>query len=235
MNTANNPRGAPFVPETSPARHVSWLALITILGTIFWLLIVVLLHFLRTDEDPINHQISNYATGSYGYLMSTAFIIWGIGIVALAAGLFLAVTPRPRVGSVLVLIAGVALIIAGVFTGDVVTKDTPRPTTTPGAIHDLSSVVFFLFLIAAMFVMARRFRRDARWRQVQRPSFWLGVASALSLIVFVFGPIPLSIDGLGQRIFAFWLLSWVLLAGIRLWFITRGSTVPYAQADPDSA
>ena len=203
------------------ARQIHWLGLVSILGTAYWILSVVLLHFLPTDHDPLKHQISNYATGSYGYLMSAAFIIWGIGIVSLAAGIFLAVTPRPRVGSVLILVAGIAIVIAGVFKGDLITKDTPFSTTTSGAIHDLSSLVAFLFIIVAMFVMARRFKRDEMWRQVQRPSFWLGVASALSLVVFVFGPVPESVDGLGQRIFVFWLLSWVMLAGIRLWFLGR--------------
>lgn len=217
-----------------PAKQSAWLGLITILGTAYWFLSVVLLHFLPTDYDPLEHQISNYATGSYGYLMSAAFIVWGIGIVALASGFWVSVIPRPRVGSALVLIAGVALIIAGVFTGDVITKETPFSTTTSGAIHDLASIVFFLFLIVAMFVMARRFRGDERWRQVRRPSFWLGVASAVSLIAFVFGPIPLSVDGLGQRIFIFWLLAWVVLAGIRLWLIARDSTGPQVRANPAS-
>ena len=68
--------------------------------------------------------------------MSAAFIIWGFGIVALASGLWLSVAPRPRVGSALVLVAGFAIMIAGVFTGDVLTEEAPTTTTTSGAIHD---------------------------------------------------------------------------------------------------
>ncbi len=200
--------------------------MVTIVGATYWLISVVLLHALRTDYDPFEHQISNYATGSYGYLMNAAFIVWGVGIAALALGLWLAVTPRPRAGSIIVLIAGIAIIVAGIFPGDVITKDTPFSTTTSGAIHDLSSLVFFLFIIIAMFVMARRFKKDATWRQVQRLLFWLGVASAVSLIVFVFGPIPASVDALGEKVFVFWLLSWVMLTGFRLLFVARGSTGP---------
>ena len=204
----------------------SWPGLVTIVGTAYSFLSVVVLHFLRTDYDPIEHQISNYATGSYGYLMSAAFIVWGIGIVALVAGVFQNVTPRPRVGGILVLIAGVAIIVAGVFPGDVITKDTPTSRTTPGAIHDLSSFVFFFSLIAAMFVMARSFNRDEKWRPIHRPAFWLAVASVVSLIVFVLGPIPESVKGLGQKIFVSWLVSWLLLTGIRLRFLGRSAASP---------
>lgn len=221
-------RSVQLVQDPTRAKQISWLGVVTIVGATYWLISVVLLHALRTDYDPIGqNQIGDYATGSYGYLMSAAFIVWGVGIAALALGLWLAVTPRPRAGSIIVLIAGIAIIVAGIFPGEV-----DRPTsgsafaTTSGAIHDLSSLIFFLFMIIAMFVMARRFKKDATWRQVQRLSFWLGVASAVSLIVFVFGPIPASVDALGEKVFVFWLLSWVMLTGFRLLFVARGSTGP---------
>ena len=195
------------------------------LSTAYWFLSVVLLHFLRSDYDPLENTISDYATGSYGYLMSAAFIIWGFGIVALASGLWLSVAPRPRVGSALVLIAGFAIMIAGVFTGDALTATT---TTTSGAIHDLSSVIFFLTLIAAMFVMAKRFQGDEKWRQIRRATFWLGAASTVFLIAFILGPV---VNGLIQRIFIPWLLAWVLLVGSRLWLVGRDSTGPHPAAN----
>ena len=114
MDTANNMRGAHLEQTASPSRHVSRLGLIAVSGSAYWFLSVVLLHFLRTDSNPLERQMSNYATGDYGYLMSAAFIIWGIGILALATGLFREVTPQPRVGGGLLLIAGVAALFVRV-------------------------------------------------------------------------------------------------------------------------
>ena len=64
-------------PEAAPRAKWVWLGLIAVLSTAYWFLSVVLLHFLWSDSDPLESTISDYATGSYGYLMIIAFIVWG--------------------------------------------------------------------------------------------------------------------------------------------------------------
>ena len=45
------------------AKHVAWLALIAIGGIVYFIVAVVVLHFLRPEYNPINHAVSNYAVG----------------------------------------------------------------------------------------------------------------------------------------------------------------------------
>ena len=51
------------------------LALIAIGGIIYFIVAVVVLHFLRPEYNPIDHAVSNYAVGSFGYLMTSAFYV----------------------------------------------------------------------------------------------------------------------------------------------------------------
>ncbi len=188
-------------------RRNQWLSLAAVIGTTYWLLTVALLHLLRTDYDPLEHTISNYATGSYGYLMSAAFMVWGISILALGASVLLGFRPRPRAGGVLLIVAGIAIFFAGVFKGDVITQASPTTTTTSGGIHDLASMVFFLSLIVTMFVMARSFKKNPRWVQLRWLSVILAAATTITLVAFI-ATSGTAVAGLVQRVFAIWVVSW---------------------------
>lgn len=48
---------------------------------------VVVLHVLRPEFNPVNHAVSNYAVGPYGYLMTAAFYALALSVFALALGL----------------------------------------------------------------------------------------------------------------------------------------------------
>src|SRR5258706_3752403 len=72
---------------TNQARKVAWLAFITIGCIVYFFLVVTILHVLRPDDNPIRQVISNYAVGSYGLLMISAFLALALGTVTLALGL----------------------------------------------------------------------------------------------------------------------------------------------------
>jgi Protein of unknown function (DUF998) len=80
-------QGTDLIPETRQARQVAWLALIAIGGIIYFFVAVIILHFLRPEYNPVNHAVSNYAVGPYGYLMTAAFYALALSVFALALGL----------------------------------------------------------------------------------------------------------------------------------------------------
>ena len=86
---------------------------------------LVALHVLRTDYVPLAENVSQYAVGPYGYLMTTAFIVLGPAVIALAAGLFEGVTPAPRVGSLALGLAGLCVLLVGFLRVD------PSPEAMP--------------------------------------------------------------------------------------------------------
>ena len=80
-------QGTALIPETRQARQVAWLAFIAIGGIIYFFVVVIILHFLRPEYNPVNHAVSNYAVGPYGYLMTFAFYALALSLLALAFGL----------------------------------------------------------------------------------------------------------------------------------------------------
>ena len=88
------------------------------------------------------------------------------------------------------------------------TDVTPEPTTTVGWAHGLIAMAGFALLIAGMFVIAGKFRRDAAWSALRTPTIaWAGTASATFFLMPILGPPG---QGIGQRIFITVLFSWML-------------------------
>ncbi len=81
------------------AKQVARLALVAMVGTVYWIASVVALHLLRPDYDPAQRAISEFAVGPYGYLMTIAFILSGVGSFALTLGLWYGETLCPGPGS----------------------------------------------------------------------------------------------------------------------------------------
>lgn len=73
-----------------------------------------------------------------------------------------------------------------------------------GQAHELISVIGFAFLIAGMFVIAKKFGRDPAWSALRRPTIaWAGTSTAAFFLMMI-------LAGLGQRIFITVLFSWLL-------------------------
>ena len=100
-------RRTDHIPAICQAKQVAWLALIAIGGIVYFIVAVVVLHFLRPEYNPINHAVSNYAVGPYGYLMTAAFYVLALSVFALALGLFrsIALTNLSRVAILLLCLA----------------------------------------------------------------------------------------------------------------------------------
>ncbi|MBC8076047.1 MAG: DUF998 domain-containing protein, partial [Chloroflexales bacterium] len=95
--------------HTSPG--VRWIARASLGLVGYTAVAIVALHLLRADLNPIEHFVSEYAVGAFGPVMTSAFITWGLGILALIIGLFRSAAPGGRswVGSALMLIWAVVL------------------------------------------------------------------------------------------------------------------------------
>lgn len=104
-------------PHTRPAKQAARIASIAIVGISYFLTAVIALHFLRPDYDPVSRFVSEYAVGSYGFLMTSAFFGLSLGSLALVIGLYQGVSRSARswIGLILLGIWGVAILIAGIF------------------------------------------------------------------------------------------------------------------------
>ncbi len=176
------------------------------------------MHFIQADLDPIESFGSQYAYGRAGWLLNLSFFAAGLGVLALAAGLWRSLAAGERVGAsaVLMVLVGVGFIGSGVFVTDPPLEDGDALYTLSSQLHALFGVVLFGSLIVGTFLLAGVFRRDGRW--VGFAGTTLAFAWAI-LVLFVATVVAAGIappgtggiSGLVQRVFIATLLTWLFL------------------------
>jgi hypothetical protein len=162
--------------------------------------------------------ISELAIGRFGFVQTIAFLAFGLGSLALAAGIRRATRGSwgSLVGSVLFGLFGVGVLIDAFFPID---RGGDRPQTMTGTVHILAASLAFVCAVLAMFVLTRTFKRNARWR-----SYWrLSLVLALVALVAFFLPSG-QWAGISQRIFVGVVIAWMILAALRLRSIAGGAS-----------
>lgn len=181
-----------------------------IIGISLFLLIVVALHLLQPDLNPLTRFISEYIAGQFGWLLRIAFFGLGIAQIFVAIGLYRLQNAliHSIAGSFLLMIAGVAYIGSGIFDTDL-QGATPTPN---GMVHDLIGFIWFFAFLATTYFYSRKLRianKEQGLFQVLRYFPWLIVIMFIAMI-FVFGSL-LNLPGLGQRLVMITILSWLFL------------------------
>jgi hypothetical protein len=216
MKRLTHKSGTDHIPAIGQSRHVAWLVLIAIGGIVYCIVAVVVLHFLRPEYNPINHAVSNYAVGPYGYLMTSAFYALALSVLALAPGLFLsiALTDLSRVAILLLCLASSGVVIMGVFPGDA--QALHPPATITGIIHWTAAGVPFLSIMIAAFLLSSSYKMDERLQRFRRPSLILALAMVGALLLY--GILALvGWIGIGQRIYLAVCLVWLLVLAGWMW------------------
>jgi hypothetical protein len=201
--------------STQETRTVSKLATIAIAAITYFAVIIVILHFLRPDLNPISRTTSEYAVGSYGFLMTSAFFSMSLASWALIIGIYQGTSGRARsqIGLALLGIWAVGVLIAMVFPID----PEGAPQTLAGTIHAINGPLIFLSLTVSVILISQRFKLDEKWRAFHR------LALILALVMlgeFISVPVAMAtgsgLGGLAQRIFLTTFVTWFVLTAARL-------------------
>ena len=215
--------------DLSPSLHtrqqVARAATIALVGAAYFVVIIVVLHFLRPDLNPIRRPTSEYAVGQYGFLMTSAFFSMSLASFALVIGLYRGVSQsaRSRIGLALLGIWGVGVLIAMSFPID----PEGAPQTISGTIHRINGPLAFLSLTAGAILVSRRFKQDEQWRPFHRTALLLSlVMVAVFIATFVNIATGSGFAGLCQRIFLVAFATWFLLTAVRLRSMATGSVRP---------
>lgn len=154
--------------------------------------------------------ISELAIGRYGFVQTLAFVAFGTGALALAAGLRRSTKGSwgSLAGSILVGLFGLGVLLDAAFPID----PGGQMTTAAGTVHLMAALVAFVCMVLAMFVFSRTFKQSARWRSLRSVSLVL----ALMALAAFFLPSNGEWAGLFQRIFVGVVISWMVIVAIRL-------------------
>ena len=199
-----------------PSKHVRWLVAVSLLSIVYYIISVALLHLLDRSVSPFTQGLSYFALGPYEYLLAPAFIILGLGGMALTIALYLTEPAEARslVGLTLLGLWSITTILAGIFPLDA----EGAPHTTSGVIHNLAGMNFLCMAVAALLI-SRRLKLDRRWNsagQIATRMAWAVIIASVLLFILM-GPLhPLEVGGIAQRVYWATVLIWLLFVATRL-------------------
>jgi hypothetical membrane protein len=167
---------------------------------------VVMLHFLRTDVDPLARGVSRYAVGEYGYAVNAAFLLLAAALVATGLGLRGTAPPAGAAGIYLLCLAAAGMALVAIFP--LRSADSAATENLP---HQLGGMVFFLAAAAGAVVVSRAMRRYAM----------VGWATAAAVTVYFLSiGVPAlaltGIRGLLQRVCFGGIVTWLVLENAAL-------------------
>jgi hypothetical protein len=113
---------------------------VALAGAVAFSILLVLLHFLKPENDPSWRMISEYEIGRHGWLMRLAFFCWSIGFLGLAAALWHGAS---TLAELLIVIVAIGLVGAGIYAADPITT-LPGLQTRAGKLHSLFGVIAVL-------------------------------------------------------------------------------------------
>jgi hypothetical protein len=190
------------------------LTTLALIGIAYFVAVIVILHFLRPDLNPISRPTSEYAVGQYGFLMTTAFLGMSMASLSLVTALYKGMphSARSRIGLMLLGVWAVGVLVAMSF------PINPEGTTqTATGIHRINGPLTFLSLTMGTILVSKSFSRDKNWQPIYRSALSLSV---VMLVMFIITGVNIAIasgfEGLCQRVFLIMFATWFILTTLHL-------------------
>jgi hypothetical membrane protein len=189
--------------------------------------LVIVQGALLPDYSHVRMVISALAAWPSGWIQVVNFYVAGALTMAFAWALHHGVGPTRRGGTgfVLLLMGGVGLVLAGIFSWKMVDG---VPTETPA--HVAGAVLSFVSTRLGLIAFSTRMAADLRWRDLANYTMYTGVAVLLLFVTVGFFAIddgtPLHPwAGLLQRVLcAVWFACLIVLA-VRLRRVSRADSI----------
>jgi hypothetical protein len=156
------------------------MAMISIIGLVYLVIIIIAMHKLRPDYNPRSRYISEYAVGKYGQLATSSFVIYGLAILGIYLCLktVLPFNVKANLGLTLIAIWGVAKVITGFFNVDL--KD--KQMSLQGTVHSIASCIgVAAFVIGLIFLSINL----AHTESTQSIAFFTQIVAILASILVV--------------------------------------------------
>ena len=175
-----------------------WGGVVALAGISLFLVIVITLHFVQTGYDPSSQLMSELALGRHGELMLLAFAGIALALVAIQLAIgALGAAPALRA---LLAVSGGLFLAAGVF-----------PLGETSLIHIGAIAAAFVVCVLAIYLYPRLGGGAAAL--APRGFSWTIAAAIAASVALGQSLIPM---GIGQRMAALFLLTWIGVLGWKL-------------------
>lgn len=163
---------------------MKWIAIISLIGLTYLVVIIIVMHKLRPDYNPRSRYISEYAVGKYGQLASSSFVIYGLSILGIYLCLQTVLPDRAKsnIGLSLIAIWGVAVVITGFFKVDL----KHEPMSLHGTVHSIASNIGVIASAMGLVFLSFNFTLNESTQSMAFVTQMIAiVASVLGVLLFL--------------------------------------------------
>jgi hypothetical membrane protein len=191
--------------------NVLTFALISLAGSLVYVVVVVALHVLPTGYDLVHNAVSDYGVGQYAPLFRVSLWAGSIAVLALAIGLTLEPGAPPLVtrGLVFLGLVSAARIGESLFP----TTVEGQKLTRTGAMHYLFAILTFGLTYAAISDLTPDLVKLYPWHSHRGALDWLSGAILVGLILVLAALLPRlrHVFGLPERFFLAVTYIWLVI------------------------
>jgi hypothetical membrane protein len=199
-------------------KKLRYLGLCGIIAPILFLVLVIIASLLRPDYNQFQNFISDLGVGSNSYIQNINFLIFGILTICLGFGLRISL-PFPQVntfkaGVWMVILFGLGVLFAGLFPENYALSD----------LHNITSALAFLFIIAAQLLIWRGLKSRDRsiWGNYRTYCLISGILSIILVIILKIAMLDYTMyQGLAQRAFLAIPWIWIGITGLKLYLLSK--------------
>ncbi|HEX6035828.1 MAG TPA: DUF998 domain-containing protein [Anaerolineales bacterium] len=160
-----NDRTGSTVAISGPAAWISFAA------SIASLVFLAVLHLLSPEFSPSSRMVSEYALGSYGWVLLLMFLTWALSCIALFFAIKSHVmTVGGKIGLGFLLLAAVGMTMGGLFD---VNHD----------LHGLAAMIGMPSLPIAAVLISVSLGRNPSWTSAWRALIWTAILTWVSLVL----------------------------------------------------
>ena len=198
----------------------------SILFAVAFLLILIVLHFLKPEFAPSWRMISEYAIGKHGWLMRVAFVSWSLSVACMLVVLWpILNSGNEFVGRIWFITIAVSLIGASIFRTNPITD--PNATVSHTIHLYCGTIVIVTFPIAATilnnFLYVVQGIKNPLYLEFGTILCWFGLASFIGTIVIARIRNPKVGDD-GTKLYMGWPNRFLVLTYL-VWNITAVASV----------
>lgn len=202
---------------------ISYSALAGNVAPIFYVVLVIVLGLLESGFSHRTDMMSilGGVEGIRGLIFNVGVVITGLLLIVFAFGLHQSINKGvgSRTGPILIVLAGVGLFGAAIFSCNVNCTNVIETKTVIGILHMLSSFVAGLCLAISPFFIFFRMKKDTRWKKYRSFTLSIGVLSNLPGVVLWISIFTTRIpewEGIIQRLGLLFPLIWIFVLSLRI-------------------
>jgi hypothetical protein len=197
------------------------LAFIALISITYFVIGLIILHFLRSDINPVKQATAYYAVGAHRFIMTSVFFSVFVASVALLIGFYQGImaSARSNLGLVLLGLWSAGVLVALCFP----INPEGVPMTIPARIHRMSTPAIFLCLTLGIIFISRSFRQDSNWYPIYHSASVLSWLMLVTFIAtFVVAITKTGFLGLAQRASLAIFAIWVIVVAARMLVVAGG-------------